>query len=224
MSDETEPRISELGHVRHGYERRSRRFRNVRAKTVSIKRLTKKELEMGRRLAPNVPGIAPPATRLECTQCAQCQEWRKDLVLEDGDEGQLLDLSEILLCGHSVAEAIARSRPCLFVSCKMNLFLDVDGRTGAIKLNFPDLEPGDMKHSCTLDIAALGGVTLEDCGEVMNVTRERTRQLECNGLARMKVNREFRSGVDAAELEAEAGRSGKRRLPVLDSSFEDGEE
>jgi hypothetical protein len=77
-------------------------------------------------------------------------------------------------------ECMNGPRPCPFVGCKFNLFLDVSERTGSIKLNFPDLEPGDMppESSCVLDIAERGGLTLEQAGEVLNVTRERMRQLE----------------------------------------------
>jgi hypothetical protein len=77
-------------------------------------------------------------------------------------------------------ECMNGPRPCPFVGCKFNLFLDVSERTGSIKLNFPDLEPGDMppESSCVLDIAERGGLTLEQAGEVLNVTRESMRQLE----------------------------------------------
>jgi len=51
-------------------------------------------------------------------------------------------------------------------------------RTGGIKLNFPDLEPHEMEHSCALDIADMGGLTLMDAGILMNITRERIRQIE----------------------------------------------
>lgn len=69
-------------------------------------------------------------------------------------------------------------RPCPFVGCSHHLYLDVNVETGAIKLNFPDLEPWDMKHSCTLDEADKGAHTLEAVGERINVTRERLRQIE----------------------------------------------
>ena len=69
-------------------------------------------------------------------------------------------------------------RPCLFVSCKYNLYLDVDPKTGSIKFNFPDLEPDEMVESCALDIADRGGEILENVGLAINMTRERVRQIE----------------------------------------------
>lgn len=73
-------------------------------------------------------------------------------------------------------------RPCPFVSCAHHLYLDVNPKTGSIKLNFPDLEIWELKDSCVLDVADRGGATLEDTGEALNVTRERVRQIEAKAL------------------------------------------
>src|SRR5580658_659509 len=78
-------------------------------------------------------------------------------------------------------------RPCPFVSCTHHLYLDVFERTGAIKLNFPDLEVWEMADSCALDVADRNGTTLEEAGALMNLTRERIRQLEVNALAKLEV-------------------------------------
>lgn len=78
------------------------------------------------------------------------------------------------------AECVGGERPCPFVSCRHHLFLDVDGVNGSIKINFPDREPEELKHSCSLDIADDGDRTLEEIGVVMNITRERVRQVEAN--------------------------------------------
>ncbi len=77
-------------------------------------------------------------------------------------------------------------RPCPFVSCRYNLYLDVDPRTGSIKLNFPDIEPRKMVESCVLDVADRDGVTLDDVGEFMNLTRERIRQVELMGIEKLR--------------------------------------
>jgi hypothetical protein len=77
-------------------------------------------------------------------------------------------------------------RPCPFVGCRFNLFLDVTPSTGSIKFNFPDIEPGDMIESCALDIADCGGVTLVTVGDAMNIERERIRQIEFNALLKMR--------------------------------------
>jgi hypothetical protein len=68
-------------------------------------------------------------------------------------------------------------RPCPWLSCKHHLYLDVT-RGGSITFNFPDLEPEQLAESCSLDVADRGGVTLESVGELMNMTRERVRQIE----------------------------------------------
>ena len=83
------------------------------------------------------------------------------------------------------SECCDAPRPCLYVSCRFHLYLDVNEATGAIKLNFPDLEPGELPESCALDIAERGGLTLEEIGAFMNVTRERARQMEQQGLTKL---------------------------------------
>lgn len=153
-------------------QRRSRRKRDVRARTISVKRMTKRELELGRLLYPDVEDVARPKTRAEC------------------QEGE---------------------RPCPFVSCKHHLYLDVSARTGAIKLNFPDLEVWEMNETCALDVADRGGTTLEEVGAIMNLTRERIRQVEVKGLAKLEALRDMAALRDYVD----EGPIGKRRLPVL---------
>jgi hypothetical protein len=83
------------------------------------------------------------------------------------------------------SECLCMERPCLFVSCKHHLYLDVNPETGSIKLNFPDKEVWQLSETCALDVAARGGLTLEEVGEILNLTRERIRQLEAAGLQRL---------------------------------------
>ncbi len=156
-------------------QRRSRRKRAVRARTISIKRMTKRELELGRVLYPDVEGVTRPESREEC---------------------------------------VGGMRPCPFVSCKHHLYLDVSARTGAIKLNFPDLEVWEMNESCALDVADRAGATLEEVGAIMNLTRERIRQVEVKALAKLEALKDGHSLRDFVE----EGPVGKRRLPVLNQA------
>jgi hypothetical protein len=155
-------------------QRRSRRKRDVRARTISVKRMTKRDLEIGRLLYPETDYFKP-RTRAECT---------------DGP------------------------RPCPYVSCKYHLYIDVSPRTGAIKLNFPDLEVWELNESCALDVADRGGTTLEDVGAIMNLTRERIRQVEVKALAKLEALKEMMALRDFVD----EGPVGKRRLPVLSRS------
>lgn len=152
-------------------QRRSRRKREVRARTISVKRMTKRELEIGRLLYPETD-YYKPRTRAECV---------------DGP------------------------RPCPYVSCKYHLYIDVSPRTGAIKLNFPDLEVWEMNESCSLDVADRGGTTLEDVGAIMNLTRERIRQVEVKALAKLEALRDMMALRDYVD----EGPVGRRRLPKL---------
>ncbi|GAC1590891.1 MAG: hypothetical protein NVS3B20_17230 [Polyangiales bacterium] len=153
-------------------QRRSRRKRDVRARTISVKRLSKAELERGRLLFPEDTESERPKIRAHCL------------------EGP---------------------RPCPFVSCQHHLFLDVSPRTGAIKLNFPDLEVWEMTETCALDVADRGGTTLEEVGAIMNLTRERIRQVEVKGLAKLQAYEEMTALRDYVD----EGPVGKRKLPVI---------
>ena len=152
-------------------QRRSRRKRDVRARTISVKRMTKRELEIGRLLYPEAD-YWKPKTRAECK---------------------------------------GGPRPCPFISCKHHLYVDVSPRTGAIKLNFPDLEVWELTESCALDIADHGGTTLEDVGAIMNLTRERIRQVEVKALAKL----EALSDMNVLRDYVDEGPVGKRRLPKI---------
>jgi len=85
------------------------------------------------------------------------------------------------------SRALTGCRPCVRVSCRHHLYLDVNPETGSIKINFPDLEPWEMRETCALDVAERGGITLEEVGEIMNLTRERIRQVEVRGLLKLKM-------------------------------------
>jgi hypothetical protein len=152
-------------------QKRSRRKRDVRARTISVKRMTKRELEIGRMLFPETTHWKP-RNRAECAEAP---------------------------------------RPCPFVSCQHHLYIDVSSKTGAIKLNFPDLEVWEMGESCALDIADRGGTTLEDVGAIMNLTRERIRQVEVKALAKLEALK----NMDALRDFVDEGPQGKRRLPRL---------
>jgi hypothetical protein len=89
-------------------------------------------------------------------------------------------------------------RPCPFVSCRYHLFLDVNPLTGTLKLNFPGMDVWEMPFTCALDVADMGGRTLEEVGQILNMTRERVRQLESNALTKI---RRFIDGLPPGEDE-----------------------
>lgn len=123
------------------------RKERTRSKTIAGRRLTRAEIEEGKRLVDEMDYDKPKA-RSECV---------------DGP------------------------RPCAFVSCKYHLYLDVKDETQSIKLNFPHLEVWEMEQSCALDVAERGGLTLEQVGAIMNLTRERIRQVEGAGIEKLRT-------------------------------------
>lgn len=84
-------------------------------------------------------------------------------------------------------ERVSRlEQPCPFVSCRHHTYLDAQPGRPNIRVNFPDLDLADMPPgtSCSLDVADRGGVTLEEMGGLLNIVRERVRQLELLAVAR----------------------------------------
>ena len=103
----------------------------------------------------------------------------------------------------SRADCASGPRPCMFISCKHHLYLDVNPATGSIKLNFPDKEVWELADTCALDVADRGGITLEEVGAIMNLTRERIRQVETRGLLKLRAmtDDEPRAVVPGNEVE-----------------------
>ena len=95
------------------------------------------------------------------------------------------------------AECLQMARPCPFVSCEHHLYLDVNPESGAIKLNFPHLEVWEMAETCSLDVADRGGITLEEVGAILNLTRERIRQVEVRGLLKIRQRNGEALGLDS---------------------------
>lgn len=116
-----------------------------------------------------------------------CRPRRADLLRIVDDSAERDAAAEIdALRPRTRAECRGGPRPCLFVSCRFHLYLDVNELTGSIKLNFPHLEPWELLESCALDLAERGGLTHEQIGTLLNVTRERARQVEESGLTKLR--------------------------------------
>jgi hypothetical protein len=158
-------------------ERNEPRKINVQAKTVNVSRVSKRHLTLLASEAHGQPGedYDRPRTRGDCA---------------DG------------------------VRPCPFVSCRYHLFLEV-GQNGSIKFNQPDVEVWEMAESCAIDIADRGSVaidpeswedrehaTLEVVGQVLNITRERVRQLEVRALTKVKKQGRLQDFADDRRLPA----------------------
>lgn len=72
------------------------------------------------------------------------------------------------------------SRPCPWATCRYSLLVD-RLPNGAIRFPFPDRDPRDFAQTCVLDVADLGGQTLDEVGEISNDTPKRIHQLERSG-------------------------------------------
>lgn len=107
-------------------------------------------------------------------------EFNFDVAVERAEEPLLK-----ILRPQKRADCAEVPRPCPFIACRYNLYLDVR-EDGGIRFNFPDREPDEMTASCVLDLAADGPRTLDLIGALMGVSKERARQLEAAGLRKVK--------------------------------------
>jgi len=83
-------------------------------------------------------------------------------------------------------------RPCPYVGCKHNLYLEAHPRTGNLTYLNPSLAPEEVppEKSCVLDVADTNpdGMSYDDIADVIGVSRERVRQLlEIAGSAMRKA-------------------------------------
>ena len=96
------------------------------------------------------------------------------------------------------------TNPCWYLRCKHNLLLDLDPRSGSYKITWPDLADGHYgdeyralpEHTCALHEAAHGGLTLDEVGVMMNLTRERVRQIETKALHALRDLSDLVRAVD----------------------------
>ena len=127
-------------------------------------------------------------------------------------------------------------RPCPWVGCRHHLYLEVSA-VGGIRVNYYKggevhgrpvkvaREPWELPVSCSLDVAErANGRTLEEVGQILEITRERVRQIEKQALKHMLKNR-----VAIAKLAPHVdGRKpvpwAERKVPVSDEPEEDADE
>lgn len=84
-------------------------------------------------------------------------------------------------------DCVNEPRPCPYVGCVHHLYLTVK-KNGTIVLNFPGIEPEDMKESCVLDIADGRPASLKRTGEALGMTKEGARLYEVSALRKLLKN------------------------------------
>lgn len=105
--------------------------------------------------------------------------------------------------GDCLTGGVNGERPCPWLSCKEHLGLEVTD-IGTIRLH-KDWDDG--RPTCALDEAAREGISLDEIGKVLNITRERVRQIEERALIRV---RRVASKMHEDEGAQEEGKHGRR--------------
>lgn len=104
---------------------------------------------------------------------------RKRLTVEELKIGTLLYPERFYWRPKTRGDCKTIQRPCAYIGCKYHLYLDEH------KGNVSTLDSWEMKKSCALDIADAGEHTLEEIGDILNVTRERVRQIQDKALKKL---------------------------------------
>jgi hypothetical protein len=73
-------------------------------------------------------------------------------------------------------------RPCPWFSCRHHLGLDLAGLNGNPRLTWPELDIDELPETCALDVADRDEHNLAQIARLLNLSRERVRQIEEAGL------------------------------------------
>ena len=76
-------------------------------------------------------------------------------------------------------------RPCPYVTCRYHLAYHVTA-TGSIQATHPDVPLEAMPVTCALDAAEVGPLSLDEIGEIMNLSYEAVRRIERAALAKIR--------------------------------------
>jgi len=139
------------------------RKRRLRAKTINVQRMSKRDLERGRM-------EAPPA---ETTDLYDRPKTRGDCLAGGINEARPCVWSA---CRHHLLLDVDENTG----SIKVNFPPADDSAESLVAVLRA------MPDTCALDVADRLGVTLEECGSRENLVRERVRQCEVDSLTRLK--------------------------------------
>lgn len=143
------------------------------------------------------PG-APYAAEWGDVTCQRCQQ-SKDLVhsrrRRTERSPKTISLSQrwpvsLMARPHNERSPVTRAecpdeRPCVWARCRYNLICDVNTR-GGITFNYPHLEVDELPETCALDVADRGGIRLREVGQILNLSRERVRQIEADAMKKLR--------------------------------------
>lgn len=77
-------------------------------------------------------------------------------------------------------------RPCPWVGCRHHLALEVTP-AGRVQHVHPGVDLEDLEHTCSLDVADDRPQSLHEIGRLLNMSRERVRQIEARLLGELAM-------------------------------------
>lgn len=105
--------------------------------------------------------------------------------------------------------------PCPYLRCRWHLMSSASPRTGAVKIVLPDADGvPDLTRGPTCALRVVdenpGGMTLESIAEMLNMTRERVRQIEGTNLRALYGSLDA-VGIHCVDDLAPSGEPSKRK-------------
>ena len=99
---------------------------------------------------------------------------------------------------------LGTTEPCPWVGCGYHLAIDhgaYSGKGRGIRWTFPDREFAGLRQSCALAVAEhhADGLSLDEVGALLNLTRESVRKIETTALAKLKSLSDLAALQDHAE-------------------------
>lgn len=150
--------------------------------------ISRADTEPEERLPPPTPAIIASDDRGPVGSGGRMTRTIQTRTLSDDEIAAGKDLADVDTSGRPTNRNECRNgpRPCPWASCKHHLALDVNPNNGNLTIYRPTVNVADLEHTCSLDIADAGGATLDVVGRIMNVSRERIRQVEADGLWKVR--------------------------------------
>lgn len=125
----------------------------------------------------------------------------------DAESGEVAQVESLPLRPRTRGDCVDGPRPCPWVGCRYNLYLDVRRAHPVkrrryppeVRLSHPDREPWEVPpdQSCALDVADSGRQGTREVGRLLGISNSRSDQL--TAIAQHKIRSNLR-GREFAEL------------------------
>lgn len=127
---------------------------------------------------PEPPPPEPKPTTRVWTHGAHMSKRRLTILRSENDAFSWDDHTAPTKRSDCMPGGVNEMRPCPWARCRWHLAFDYNQRNGSLTENFPGVDFDEIPETCALDVADRGETSLDDVGQLLNVTREAMRLAE----------------------------------------------